>query len=153
MNAGNDRANDREFPERPWVGVGVVVCQGERVLLVRRGKAPRMGQWGIPGGAQHVGETLFEAAAREVREETGLVVTPTAVITALDAISRDPDGRARYHYTLVEVLAECPAGDPLAADDAMDARWATLEEARALIEWDETLRVIGLGQALRVGHL
>src|SRR5690242_2338871 len=105
MSVADDRANDREFPARPWVGVGVVVWQGERVLLVRRGKAPRLGQWGIPGGAQHIGETLFEAAAREVWEETGLIVTPQAIITALDAISRDPDGKARYHYTLVEVLA------------------------------------------------
>ena len=151
MSPADDRADDREFPDRPWVGVGIVVWQGERVLLVRRGKAPRLGQWGIPGGAQHIGETLFEAAAREVMEETGLTVSPRAVITALDAISRDPDGRARYHYTLVEVLAECDAREPVAGDDAMDARWATLEEARALIEWDETLRVIGLGQALREG--
>ena len=100
----------REYPDRPWVGVGVVVWQGERVLLIRRGRAPRLGQWGLPGGAQSVGETLFEVAVREVLEETGLEVVPHAVVTALDSISRDEDGGAQFHYTLVEVVAECGPG-------------------------------------------
>ncbi|UEM23388.1 NUDIX hydrolase [Skermanella mucosa] len=142
---------DREYPDRPWVGVGVVVWQGDRVLLIRRGRAPRLGQWGLPGGAQSVGETLFEAAAREVLEETGLVVDPQAVVTALDSISRDPDGEIQFHYTLVEVLAECAEGDPVAADDAMDARWVTPEQVSELVEWGETIRVIQLSRAFRRG--
>lgn len=143
--------SDREYPDRPWVGVGVVVWQGERVLLIRRGRAPRLGQWGLPGGAQSVGETLFEAAAREVLEETGLAVEPQAVVTALDSISRDPEGEVQFHYTLVEVLAECPEGDPVAADDAMDARWATPDQVAELVEWGETTRVIELSRAFRRG--
>jgi 8-oxo-dGTP diphosphatase len=138
-----------EYPERPWTGVGVVVWQGDRVLLVRRGRPPRQGQWGLPGGAQEVGETVFEAAAREVREETGLEVRPVAIITTVDSITRDADGAVQYHYTLVEVAADCAAGDPVAADDAADARWATLEEAEGLVEWDETRRILGLSAAQR----
>jgi 8-oxo-dGTP diphosphatase len=139
----------REYPDRPWVGVGVVVWQGERVLLIRRGRAPRLGQWGLPGGAQTVGETLFEAAAREVMEETGLEVVPQAVVTALDSISRDDSGAIQYHYTLVEVVAECSSGEPQAADDAMDARWVSIDQARYLVEWEETLRVIEMSRAFR----
>lgn len=137
----------RDYPERPWVGIGVVVHCGGRVLLVRRGRPPRMGQWGLPGGAQHLGETVFEAAAREVLEETGLVAVPERVLTVVDSITRDEEGRVHFHYTLVEVAARCEGGDPRAADDADDARWATLEEAATLIEWPETMRVIRLGLA------
>jgi 8-oxo-dGTP diphosphatase len=139
----------REYPDRPWVGVGVVVWQGERVLLIQRGRAPRLGQWGLPGGAQSVGETLFEAAAREVLEETGLEVVPQAVVTALDSISRDEAGGVQFHYTLVEVLAECERGEPLAADDAMDARWVPADQVGDLVEWDETVRVIEMSREFR----
>ena len=133
----------REFPSRPWVGVGVVVWQHDRVLLIRRRHPPGAGQWGLPGGAQQLGEPLFEAAVREVQEETGLSVTPYAVITAVDGISRDPDGQIRFHYTLVEVAAGYDGdADPVAADDAIDARWVALEDVSTLIEWSETLRVI-----------
>ena len=119
------------------------------VLLVRRGKPPRNGQWGIPGGAQELGETVFETARREVLEETGLSVTPTAVITAVDSIGHAPDGRIRFHYTLIEVLAECAGGDPVPGDDAPEARWATVDEAEALVTWDETRRIIGLAAVMR----
>jgi 8-oxo-dGTP diphosphatase len=139
----------REYPDRPWVGVGVVVWQDERVLLIRRGRAPRLGQWGLPGGAQSAGETLFEAAAREVLEETGLEVVPQAVVTALDSISRDEAGNVQFHYTLVEVVAECGPGEPKAADDAMDARWVPADQVGELVEWDETVRVIEMSKEFR----
>ncbi len=133
----------REYPSRPWVGVGVVVWRDDEVLLIRRGSQPQRDQWGLPGGAQALGETLFEAAIREVQEETGLLVTPTGVITACDGISRDETGRVCYHYTLVEVAATCDDhADPQAGDDALDARWVHVEEVHTLIGWDETLRVI-----------
>lgn len=139
----------RTYPARPWVGVGVIVWRGGRVLLIRRARAPRLGQWSLPGGAQEVGETVFQAAAREVREETGLTVRPTGVVTVVDAITRDGDGRVEYHYTLVEVSAEWEAGEAACADDALDARWATVDEAASLVPWDETERVIRLAAGMR----
>ena len=146
----SDRAV-REYPDRPWVGVGVIVWKGDRLLLVRRGRPPRLGQWSLPGGAQGVGETVFEAAAREVLEEAGLTVRPIEVVTVVDAITRDESGAVHYHYTLVEVSAEWTAGEATAMDDALDVRWAGVEEAVALIPWDETDRVIRLAAARRSG--
>lgn len=134
----------REYPDRPWVGVGVVARREGRVLLVRRARPPRLGQWGLPGGAQHVGETVAEAAVREVREETGLEVVPAGIVTVVDGITRDAEGAVLYHYTLVEVAADAPEGDPVAGDDVDAVRWATPEEAASLVDWGETMRVITL---------
>jgi ADP-ribose pyrophosphatase YjhB (NUDIX family) len=103
----------------------------------------------LPGGAQSAGETLFEAAVREVLEETGLEVVPQAVVTALDSISRDDAGNVQFHYTLVEVVAECGPGEPVAADDAMDARWVPADRVGDLVEWDETVRVIEMSREFR----
>lgn len=142
----------REYPGRPWVGVGVIVWKGDRLLLVRRGRAPRLGQWSLPGGAQGVGETVFEAAAREVLEEAGLTVRPIEVVTVVDAITHDDAGAVHYHYTLVEVSAEWTSGEATAMDDALEVRWAAVEEAVALVPWDETDRVIRLAAARRSGR-
>ncbi|CAO3436004.1 NUDIX hydrolase [Azospirillum argentinense] len=139
----------REYPDRPWVGVGAVVWRGDRVLLIRRGRPPRMGQWSLPGGAQSVGETVFETAVREVLEETGLHVVPTEVVTVVDAMTLDDTGAVQYHYTIVEVAAESPEGEAVCADDALEARWATIDEAAELTEWDETERVIRLSASRR----
>lgn len=139
----------RTYPDRPLVGVGVVVWQGERVLLVRRAKPPRQGQWSLPGGAQELGETVAEAARREVREEAGIEVTLGEVIATIDMIQRDRDGRVRYHYTLIDFVA-C-ARDPTLhpGDDAAEARWFALAEIEALGLWSETLRVIRASWAER----
>jgi ADP-ribose pyrophosphatase YjhB (NUDIX family) len=140
----------REYPDRPWVGVGVVVWRGDKVLLIRRGREPRKGEWGIPGGAQAIGETLFEAAAREVREETGVAITPTGIITAIDSIWRDDAGGVQFHYTLIEISAEWIDGEAVAASDADDVRWVTSGEAAQIVSWDETLRVITLSAERRL---
>ncbi|WP_377809026.1 NUDIX hydrolase [Azospirillum sp. A29] len=149
MSAIPPDRSSREYPDRPWVGVGAVVWRGDKLLLIRRGKAPRIGQWSLPGGAQSVGETVFETAVREVREETGLEVVPTGIVTVVDAITPDAEGRVHYHYTLVEVAAESAEGEPLCADDALEACWATADEAAELTEWDETRRVILMSAAQR----
>ncbi|QJE73776.1 NUDIX hydrolase [Aerophototrophica crusticola] len=128
-------------PTHPRVGVGCIVWKGDRVLLVRRGKPPGYGEWSLPGGSQELGETLFQAAAREVLEETGVTATPTSVLTAVDNIVPGPDGGILFHYTIVDVVADWAAGEPQAADDVLDARWATLAEAEALVAW-EPLRVV-----------
>lgn len=136
-------------PRRPKVGVGVVVFRGDSVLSVQRGRPPNQGEWSIPGGHQEWGETLFEAAAREVQEETGLIVRPVAVITAVDIIHREPDGTVPYHFTIVDVLADWVSGDPVPADDAADALWSPVAAIDQRIGWEVTRRVIRQGWKLR----
>lgn len=113
----------REYPDRPWVGIGCIVFKGGSVLLVRRGKPPRMGQWSLPGGAQHLGEGAEDAARRELREEAGIEVGPLALAIVVDAISRDDAGRAVYHYTIVDFAAEWAAGEAVAGDDVSEVAW------------------------------
>jgi ADP-ribose pyrophosphatase YjhB (NUDIX family) len=139
----------REYPERPVVGVGAVVWRGDRVLLIRRGRPPRLGQWSLPGGGQQVGETLIEAVAREVLEETGLQVEQVRFITTIDLIERDTVGRVRFHYTLVDFTAEAPHGTACAGDDAAAVGWFAIEELAELGLWTETLRIIQVAAGMR----
>jgi 8-oxo-dGTP diphosphatase len=140
---------NREYPARPIIGVGTVVWHGDRVLLVQRGRPPRQGHWSLPGGAQQLGESLADAARREVLEETGLAVEVGDVIATVDSIERDPDGRVRYHYTLIDFTAEANSAELVAGDDAADARWFDLDQLGALGLWSETLRIIELARARR----
>jgi 8-oxo-dGTP diphosphatase len=147
-SAGEDEG-DRRYPARPIVGVGVVIWRGDKVLLVKRAKPPRQNEWGLPGGAQKLGETVMEAAVREAREETGLDIAPLGIVTALDAVTRDKKGGIEYHYTLIEVAAEAGmdeegGGKARAGSDALEVRWATLEEAEKLCQWPEVARVMRL---------
>lgn len=139
----------RIYPSHPVLGVGTVVWHGERVLLVRRTTPPREGQWSLPGGAQQLGETVAEAARREVREEAGIEIEPGEPIAAIDLVERDGDGRVRYHYTLVDFTAEAASAELTPGDDAADARWFALDELTALGLWSETLRVIHLARGRR----
>jgi 8-oxo-dGTP diphosphatase len=139
----------REYPARPIIGVGIVVWHGERVLLVRRARPPRQGQWSLPGGAQQLGEALTEAACREVFEETGLAVELGEVIATVDSIERDPQGGVRYHYTLIDFTAEAASAALVPGDDAADARWFDLDQCEELGLWSETLRIIELARARR----
>ena len=141
----------RAYPSQPVVGVGVVVWRGDRVLLIKRGKPPRVGQWSLPGGAQKLGETLAEAARREVREETGLEIELGEIIATLDLIDSDDDGRVRHHYTLVDFVAEGLAATLTAGDDAADARWFDRSDIDDLGLWSETVRIIDLAAGKRQG--
>lgn len=134
-----------DYPNRPLVGVGVVVFKDDRVLLVRRGKPPRQGRWSLPGGRQRLGEAVRETASREVREETGLEVEVTALLDVLDSITRDQAGAIAYHYTLVDFLAEWRAGAAAAGGDAAAVAWADPAELEGYDLWDETVRLIRLG--------
>ena len=143
----------REYPDRPVVGVGAIVWRGERVLLIRRGRPPRLGQWSLPGGAQQLGETLEEAIRREVREETALELARVSFLTTVDLVERDAAGRVRYHYTLVDFSAEAGDGDPIAGDDADAVAWFEPGELAGLGLWSETVRVIEAARAQRRGEV
>jgi 8-oxo-dGTP diphosphatase len=114
----------REYPDRPWVGIGVVALRGDSVLLVRRGKPPRLGSWSLPGGAQRLGERAEEAARRELREETGIEVGPLDLLAVVDGISRDDEGAIRFHYTIIDYCARWLSGEVRAGGDVTDAVWA-----------------------------
>jgi ADP-ribose pyrophosphatase YjhB (NUDIX family) len=134
----------RRYPSRPIVGVGVVVWHDDRVLLIRRSKPPRRGHWSLPGGAQQLGETVAEAARREVQEEAGLEVELGEIIATVDSIERDRDRRIRYHYTLIDFVAEAASPVLRPGSDAADARWFEVAQINALGLWSETVRVIKL---------
>lgn len=140
---------DRRYPSRPFCGVGVVVLKDDAVLLVRRGREPRKGDWSIPGGLQHVGETVAEAAAREVKEETGVDVRLFAQLGVVDSVRHDRDGRIEYHYTLIEFGAEWVAGEAIPADDVDRAVWVPLSEIGQYNLWSETARYIALAAERR----
>ncbi len=142
--------NDRRYPDRPMVGVGVVVWRNDKVLLVKRKNPPRQGEWGLPGGAQNLGETLMETAVREVREETGLDIRPMGVITALDGITRDKDAAVEYHFTIIEILADALDGDAIAQDDALDVIWVLPQDVVQYCAWLEVARVVHLSSLQRV---
>jgi 8-oxo-dGTP diphosphatase len=115
----------REFPDAPRVGVGAVVLDGERVLLARRGRAPSAGKWSIPGGLVHLGERLEEAAVREVQEETGLHVRLLGLCGVIDRVVRDADV-VRYHYVIIDYVAESVGGRLQAGTDAAEVRWVAV---------------------------
>ncbi len=142
----------RDYPVRPVVGVGAVVWRGERVLLVRRARPPRAGQWSLPGGAQELGETIVEAVRREVREETGLELAHVELLTVVDSITRDERGAVRWHYTLVDLWAEAAEGEARPGDDAAEVRWFTLDELAELELWSETLAVVRLAAQRRAAR-
>lgn len=132
----------REYPEQPLVGVGAVVVDGARVLLVRRGNEPLKGEWSLPGGAVEVGETLEAAIAREVREETGLEIEVGPMVDVLDRIRFDADGRVRYHYVLIDFVCRSIGGTLARGTDAADARWAPVMELTQYGLTDTTMSVI-----------
>lgn len=138
----------REYPQRPIVGIGLAVLRPGAVLLVRRGRAPNLGAWSLPGGAQELGETAEAAARRELQEETGLRVGTLLLAATVDSIHRDPDNRVRYHYTIIDFAARFETGELRAGDDVTDAAWAAFDEFERYALWDEALRVIGIARAL-----
>jgi len=113
----------REYPRAPIVGVGAVVIKDHRVLLVLRGHEPNRGQWSIPGGIVELGETLAQAAAREVREECQVEVEAGQVLATIDLIQRDEGGRIHYHFVLLDLLARYMGGEHVAGTDALAVRW------------------------------
>jgi len=138
-------AMQREFPEAPLVGVGAIIIQGDRIVLVKRAHPPIQGQWSIPGGVLEVGERVREAAMREAREETGFIVEPGELLGVYDRILRNDELRVQYHYVLVDFLCRPVGGELRAASDAAEVRWFTREELPALKLAEDTQEVIQKG--------
>jgi ADP-ribose pyrophosphatase len=113
------------YPKRPRVAVGAIVFKENNVLLVLRGKPPAQNLWSIPGGSVKLGETLQIAAEREIREETGLNIHAREPIYTFDVVDRDDNGTVRYHYVIVDLLADYVSGTLQPGDDALDVRWVS----------------------------
>jgi len=135
----------REFPETPLVGIGAIIIENARVVLVKRAHPPLQAEWSIPGGVLEVGELVREAAIREAREETGLTVEPGELLGVYDRVLRDADKRVQYHYVLIDFLCRRVSGDLAAASDAAEVRWFSREELPALKLAEDTLDVIRKG--------
>ena len=116
--------DDRRYPQRPILGVGALIFEGDCILLVERGKDPLKGYWSLPGGVLEPGETLEQGVVREVREETGLEVTPVRLLEIFERIIRDAQGQPEYHYVLIDYICRVTGGTLAAADDASRVAWA-----------------------------
>jgi ADP-ribose pyrophosphatase len=132
---------ERSFPAAR-VGVGAVIIRDGLVLLVKRGREPAKGLWAVPGGAVEPGETLQAAAEREIFEETGVVIRAGEPIFAFDLIEKDETGALKFHYVIVDLRAEYVSGEPVAADDAADARWLAPRDLDSLDVVPVTLELL-----------
>lgn len=131
--------------QSPVPAVGVVCFRGDEVLLIRRGQPPRLGEWSLPGGRIEWGEAVEAAALRELLEETGVVAELGGLVAVVDGLFGE------RHYVLIDYVARWVSGEPVAGDDAAEARFMPLAEALAAVDWDETRRVIGEARRRLVG--
>jgi ADP-ribose pyrophosphatase YjhB (NUDIX family) len=139
---------NREYPATPFIGVGAVIVQDGRVLLIRRAKAPLLGEWSLPGGVLECGEMLRDATKREVLEETGLAVEVDDMLGIYERIIPGDDGRTRYHYVLIDFLCRPAGGEPQAGSDAAEVRWFSSDELPALHLPKDTTEVVRNGLTL-----
>ena len=137
------------FPDRPVVGVGAVVVQDGRALIVKRAHEPRKGEWSLPGGHVHLGETLVDAVRREIREETGLDVEVGEIVEIFDRVHR-LDGRVEYHFVIVDYVCRPIGGTLCAGDDAEDVAWVTADEIERYGVNEFAARVIRKGLAAAI---
>lgn len=136
-------SNDgRRYPARPVLGVGGLILDNGRVLLVERGKEPLAGYWSLPGGVVEAGERLEDALVREVFEETGLHVTADSIATVFERIMPDGSGTCEYHYVLVDFYCTILGGDPRAGDDSARVDWFPIGSLSNLLMTEGTREVI-----------
>ena len=142
-------ASSREYPDRPVVGVGGVIIDEGRALLIRRGSEPLRGEWSIPGGTLELGETLAEGVARELLEETGLVVRVLGQIEVFERIYTEKSGgaskkkkRPRFHYVIVDYFCERVSGEPRAGSDVTDVAYAREDELDKFHLTETALRIL-----------
>jgi len=137
----------REYPEYPLIGVGAVIVQNRRALLIRRGQPPLLGEWSLPGGVLECGEALRDAVIREAREETGMTVEVGEMLGVYERVIRSDDGRVRYHYVLIDFLCRPVGGEMKAGSDAAEVGWFRPEELPALKLAHDTNDVVLKGLA------
>ena len=130
------------YPNQPVVAVGAIVFKNNRVLLVRRDQPPSQDLWAIPGGRVEIGETLQEAAEREILEETGIIIQAREPVYTFDYIERDGSTQPRFHYVIIDLMADYVGGETRAGDDAADVRWVAAEELAGLNVSSKTLRLL-----------
>jgi 8-oxo-dGTP diphosphatase len=144
---------NRRYPEKPMVGVGAIIFRDDSVLLIQRGREPSRGKWSIPGGLVEVGESLQNAVAREVFEESGLDVVVRDLVVALDRVIHDADGKIEYHYVLLDFLCEAGPGEPAPASDVLNCAFVPIEDLPRFILTAGTeqaiLRAYSLNQGAR----
>jgi 8-oxo-dGTP diphosphatase len=134
--------NDRRYPKHPFVGVGAILLNRDRILMAQRGKEPLKGWWSLPGGALETGESLADGVRREVREETGLEIRPLGVLEIFERIMRDSNGEAEYHYVLIDYICRITGGTLCAGDDVCRVEWVRRSELGKLQITEGTLGVI-----------
>jgi 8-oxo-dGTP diphosphatase len=137
----------RSYPDHPIIGVGAIIMDGGRVLLVRRATEPLRGEWSVPGGMLELGEKLRDGVRREVLEETGLVVEPGEVLDVFDSIFTDGQGRTQYHYVLIDFLCRPISGDAKAGTDVSEVRWVRENDLPALELKETIVQVVRKGIA------
>ena len=133
---------DRRYPSRPFLGVGALIFEDGRILLVERGKEPLKGYWSLPGGIVEAGEKLEEGIRREVAEETGLDVEPYFMFEIFERIIPDAEGKPEYHYVLIDYLCRRLSGEPVAASDVSGVAWVSQRELGDYRLTEGTLGVI-----------
>lgn len=122
----------RQYPSQPLIGVGAIIMNRNKMLIVKRANEPAKGLWSVPGGVVELGEQLHEALKREVKEETGLEVDIERLVDAVDNIVFNEEGRIQYHYVLLDYLCRPRGGALKAADDVHDIQWVPLEALQSL---------------------
>jgi 8-oxo-dGTP diphosphatase len=138
----NHKMTSCSYPDLPRVAVGAVVFKDNKVLLIRRAKPPAQGLWALPGGSVNLGETLQQAAEREIFEETGIKILATKPVFTFDLIEKDENSRVRFHYIIIDLLADYISGTPQAGDDAEEVRWVLSEELKSLEVNHRTINVL-----------
>jgi 8-oxo-dGTP diphosphatase len=144
-------ADGRSYPSRPVLAVSAAIIRDGKVLIVRRARPPARGVCTLPGGGVEVGETLHEAVAREVREETGLAVEPVALAGYREAIARDQDGRVERHFVILPFAARWIAGEPALNEELSEAKWLRPSEMTGLTTTQGLAEIIEAAFALLGG--
>ena len=134
--------DSRRYPSRPFLGVGALIFDGRKILLVERGKEPLKGYWSLPGGLLETGEKLEEGIRREVREETGLEVEPLSIFEVFERIMPDSEGRPEYHYVLIDYVCRPLSGSLCASSDVSRAAWVEEQNVREYRLTEGTLAVV-----------